>query len=86
MQTVAIKITRESTAWFLSYKTPNRIAKIAFAMLTSAYNGENWYFVNPVSNKNDVRYEEYIMTEAALAEKFDYTLPDRLDWFPVTTK
>ena len=86
---IAVKLTPETLQYIIpSLASPVIQAKFAHALLTSAYNGENWYYVagNPM-DQDKIDYTRQIMTEEALNAKYD-TIDETVEfhWFEVTPK
>jgi hypothetical protein len=89
METVAVLLTKETMCFAMSRMiTVKDRAAFAFACLTSAYNGEHWYYVGGnLSMPFPVDYAKQIMTEAKLKETFDINGDIRSEsWFTVVQK
>ena len=85
----AIKITPETLKYIINVALPrDDVSAFAHALLTSAYNGENWYFVSGnVNAPSEIRYDKQIITEDVLKTSYDYKrLPADPYWIEVTPK
>ena len=90
MKTNAIKLSVSTILSIILWlPTEEEVAKFSFACLTSAYNGESWYYIKPDTDDSwDVDYTKQIVTEDALNEKWTRERPSSDDnlWFTIISK
>lgn len=91
-KTIAIKLNAETIRFIFIHMTKTQTAEFSYALLTSAYNGENWYYVkNPhkLLMPGILPYYKMIMTEDKLREHYDIDENANVnapEWFEVFEK
>jgi hypothetical protein len=86
--TVACKLTRTSIDVILRGLIQPHAVSFAHALLTTAYNGEDWYFVSEnMQHPLEIKYAKQIMTKEELDKQFavDWEHPNSM-WFRITKK